>query len=137
MAGGLRAATGAVICAATIGLSAAQTAAPQNPPQASTARNFVAIGCISQEAPSATAERGGAATRPTFIVTDMRAKPPAKYRLDGDADQLRLHVGHTVEIAGPVAAGSSARGSGNATTTASMPTLKVQSLTYISTTCSK
>src|SRR5207247_592532 len=76
MRGGLRAATGAVIYAATIGLSAAQTAAAQNPPQASTARNFVAIGCISQEAPGATAARGGAATRPTFILTDMRATPP-------------------------------------------------------------
>ena len=66
---------------------------------------------------------------PAFIVTDSRPKPPAQYRLDGDADILRLHVGHTVEIGGPLAPAS-----GGAAVV--MPTLKVQSLTYISTTCS-
>ena len=44
---GLRATSAAIVYATTIGLAAAQTA-PQNPGQASTARKYVVIGCISR-----------------------------------------------------------------------------------------
>jgi hypothetical protein len=134
---GLQAAIGAIVCATTIELSAEQTATPQNlaaAGQASPARNHVVIGCVSREAQSTTPDRdaaGGAA----FIITDTRGKPPLMYRLDGDADQLRMHVGHTLEITGPIVPTSSARGGANAGTP--VPTLKVQSLTYISMTCPK
>jgi hypothetical protein len=82
------------------------------------------IGCVSTEGPSA---------QPTFVIVDSRAKPPAQYRLDGDRDLLRMHVGHTVEIGGPITPASGARAGANA----SAPTLKMQSLTYIATTCVK
>jgi hypothetical protein len=86
--------------------------------------NYIAIGCVFRE---------GDSTTPTFVMTDSRAKPPAPYRLDGDADLLRTHVGHTVEIGGPITPASSTGGGANA----SPPTLKVHSLIYISTTCVK
>jgi hypothetical protein len=111
-------------CATTIGLSAAQTAPPTSS-QPSMGGNFVAIGCVSREGP----------TTATLIITDTRGKPPLKYRLDGNRDQLAIHVGHTVEIAGPVTPVSSARE--GATAPAPLPTLKVQSLTYLATTCAK
>lgn len=130
----LRAASAAMVCAATIGLSAAQTA-PQNPGQSSTARKYVVIGCVSGEGQSAPSAGRGAPARPTFTITDTRADPPATYRLDGDAGQLGLHVGHTVEIAGPITTVPGARAGGNASRAVS--TLTVQSLTYISTTCPK
>jgi hypothetical protein len=129
---GLHAASAAIVCAATIGLSATQTA-PQNPGQASTPK-YVVIGCISREGQSTPSAGSAAAARPAFIITDTRGDSPATYRLDGDAEQLALHVGHTVEIAGPITTGPGARG-GDAR--AAVPTLKAQSLTYISTTCLK
>ena len=84
----------------------AQTPAP---------RRYVVIGCISIEA----------GTPPTFILTDSRGEKPAKYRLDGDSQQLRIHVGHLLEIAGPI---SSDR---------PLPIVKVQSLTSLSPRCQK
>jgi hypothetical protein len=131
---GLQAASAAIVCAATIGLSATQTA-PQNPGQASATRKYVVIGCLSREGPSTPSAGSAAPARPTFIITDTRGDSPATYRLDGDAEQVGLHVGHTVEIAGPIATGPGARGGGNASP--AVPTLTVQSLTYISTTCAK
>jgi hypothetical protein len=131
---GLHAASAAIVCAATIGLSATQTA-PQNPGQAATARKYVVIGCISREGQSTPSAGRAAPARPAFTITDMRGDPPATYRLDGDAEQLGLHVGHTVEIAGPVTTGPGARGGGNMSS--AVATLAVQSLTYISTTCPK
>jgi hypothetical protein len=134
MDSGLQAAIGAIVGAITVGLSAEQTAAPQNPGVASPARNHVVIGCISRERQSTTPD-GDAAGATAFIITDTRGKPPLTYRLDGDAVQLRAHVGHTLEIAGPIVPTSSALGGANAG--APVPTLKVQSLTYISMTCPK
>jgi hypothetical protein len=124
MSKGLRntiAAVGALACAGTIGLSAAQRGGGQNAAQPSAPRNFTAIGCLSRE--GSAGGRGGAA--PTFIITDTRANPPAKYRLDGTADQLGWHVGHTLEVTGPLTPAAAG----------AMATLKVQSLVYISTTC--
>jgi hypothetical protein len=82
----------------------------------------IVIGCVSHE---------GEATSPTFVISDSRSKPPAIYRLDGNADLLRVHVGHTVEIGGAMTPATGTRSDGNATT------LKVESLSYISTTCIK
>lgn len=84
----------------------AQTPAP---------RRYVAIGCVSLEA----------GTTPTFILTDSRGEKPSKFKLDGDSQQLRMHVGHLLEIAGPI---SSDR---------PVPVVKVQSLTYLSPRCQK
>ncbi len=125
----LRATIGAIVWSATIGIAAAQTGIPKgtqlNPGLASAGRgNLIVIGCVSRQGEGASS---------TFTITDPRPKPPAQYRLDGDADLLRLHVGHTVEIGGPTAPAPDGRGGASAAAT----TLKVQSLTYISTTCSQ
>jgi len=126
----LRAAVGVIICATMSGLPAAQTGIPKGGTQLNPGRvtagggNFIVIGCVSRE---------GQRTPPTFVITDSRSKPPTSYRLDGDADLLRMHIGHTVEIGGPIAPASSTGAGANA----SARTLKVQSLIYISTTCVK
>ena len=127
----LRAAVGVIICATMSGLPAAQTGIPKGGTQLNPGRvtagasTFIVIGCVSRE---------GQSTPPIFVITDSRPKRPARYRLEGDADLLRLHVGHTVEIGGPITpASEEARDSA----TASAPTLTVQSLTYISRACVK
>jgi hypothetical protein len=79
--------------------------------------NFIVIGCISRE---------GRDAAETFVITDSRATPPAQYRLQGDTDLLRIHVGHTVEIGGSITPSA---------TGAITSTLGVKALTYISTTC--
>ena len=111
--------------ATTIGLAAAQTGnlkdTQLNPDRVGTGQRAIVIGCVSREGT-------GQATR--FVITDTRAETPVQFRLDGDADLLIFHVGHMVEIAGPVAA-VKGRGAGTA------GTLKVEALTYLSTTCTK
>jgi hypothetical protein len=79
--------------------------------------NFIVIGCISRE---------GRDAAETFVITDSRATPPAQYRLQGDMDLLRIHVGHTVEIGGPITPSA---------TGAIASTLGVKALTYVSTIC--
>lgn len=128
----LRAAIGAIVWSTIVRLPAAQTGLPKgtqlNPARVSAGGgNLIVIGCVSRQ---------GEGTSPTFVITDPRPRPPsppAQYRLDGDADLLRMHVSHTVEVGGPVTPAAVASGSA----ISSAPTLKVQSLTYISTTCSK
>ena len=116
-----------IVWAMLIALPAAQTgilkSTELNPGRVAPGNgNFIVIGCVSRE---------GQGTPPTFVITDSRSKPPARYRLEGDADLLRLHVGHTVEIGGPITPASGARGGANA----AMPSFTVESLTYIATTC--
>jgi hypothetical protein len=81
------------------------------------------IGCLSSE---------GDATAPTFVLSDSRAKPPAIYHLTGDVDLLRMHLGHTIEVGGPITSTNDTRGTGTAP-----PTLKVESLAYVAKTCLK
>ena len=122
----LRATLPAIAWAMFTGVSAAQLGIPKatqlNPGGVKPGGGkYIVIGCVSRET-----------TPPAFVISDSRAKPPAMYRLDGDADLLRMHVGHTVEIGGPITPASSSRSGENA-----VPTLKVEALTYLSTTCVK
>ena len=110
----------ATVCAATAVLAAQTPAAKPAAPTAE--RRYVAIGCLSRQAPS-----GGSST-PTFIVTDTRSTKPTLYRLEGDQETLAQHVGHSVEVAGSLSAGSGPNAN---------PTLKVATLVYISKTCPK
>lgn len=67
------------------------------------------------------------------MLTDRRSDPPEVYRLDGDQNQFDLHVGHLVEVTGPLsAAPAAARG---ATPLAGI--LKATSLTWLLNTCPK
>jgi hypothetical protein len=124
----------AACTATTVGLGA-QTPAPPGPQADPTgSRRFVVIGCVSRETESSTTTGRGAAAGPRFIITDTRSDPPSIYRLDGDDATLGFHVGHTVEIAGLLSAGSG----GGADPGLAAPVrkgLKVASLTYIATTC--
>jgi hypothetical protein len=58
-----------------------------------------------------------------FALRDIRSG--TRYRLDGTADMLGWHVGHELEVRGTLQAGSG-----------QMATLKVDSVVYISPTCS-
>src|SRR6266849_6802445 len=123
--------SGAIAC--TTGLWA-QTSTSQRPASSSgdTGRHVV-IGCISRETQDLTAANPGAATGARliitdsrgFIINDTRGGRVSAYRLDGDPRQLDIHVGHTLEIAGPIWPWSE------------RPRLKVESLIYISKTCQK
>lgn len=125
----MRVAIIAIIWSIIIGVPRAQTGIPKgtqlNPGRASAGRgSLIVIGCVGRQ---------GEGTASAYMITDPRSKPPAQYRLDGDADLLRFHVGHTVEIGGPIAPAPSGGGGANA----GVPTLTVKSLTYISTTCAQ
>jgi hypothetical protein len=99
-------------------IGAMQAVAPAQPEPRP--NRFVAIGCISRPAAAG-----------PYLLTDARGSKPAIYRLEGDANQLKLHVGHLVEITGPLMPPSrTAKGP-----TASAPLLKVGSLTWISKSC--
>jgi hypothetical protein len=124
-------AIGVIACTATVGL--AQTATPQRS-ASENSRHFVVIGCVSREAQGPIAANPGAATGTRFIITDTRGARASVYRLDGEQSQLELHVGHTLEIAGPI---SSARSNAGRGPNADAPVLKVESLTYISKSCQK
>lgn len=122
MARAFAAAIGAMV-GATIGLTA-QTGnlkdTQLNPDRiAAPGRRAIVIGCVSRE---------GNAQAPRYLLTDTRAQPPVQYRLAGDADLLRFHVGHTVEIAGAFAPAAGGANAG---------TLKVEALTYLATSCIK
>jgi hypothetical protein len=115
----------------------AQTPTPPGPqPNPINARHFVVIGCVSREPQTSAAANGRAATGSRLILTDTRSDPPSIYRLDGDDTTLNFHVGHTVEIAGPLSVGP---GAGNDPDgVAPVPkVLKVASLAYLATTCLK
>ena len=123
----LRAAISAIVWLTMIGIPGAQTGLPKgtqlNPGRMSAGNgNVIVIGCVSRQGEDASA---------AFIITDPRPKPPAQYRLEGDAELLSMHVGHTVEVGGPLTSALGGPGGANA----AAPTLKVQSLTYISTSC--
>jgi hypothetical protein len=59
-----------------------------------------------------------------FTLRDYRSG--TRYRIDGTADMLGWHVGHELELHGTLQAGSG-----------QMATLKVDSVVYISPTCSQ
>jgi hypothetical protein len=87
---------------------------------AATARPFVAIGCVSLQKPAAAGQPA------VFAVTDTRGDKPTVYRLEADPKDLDWHVGHYVEVAGPLTAGAGGT-----------YTLKVNSLIYLAMTCPK
>ena len=122
----VRVAIGAIVWSTISAIPGAQTGIPKgtqlNPGRISSGGgNLIVIGCVSRQGEGATS---------TFLITDPRPKPPVPYRLEGDADLFRLHVGHTLEIGGSI---TTAAGPGGAGSPAFM--LKVQSVTYISTSC--
>ena len=82
------------------------------------------LGCVSRQAGTA---RGSS----TYLLTDTRGDKPVIYRLDGDAAALDFHVGHYVEVAGPLAAPAR----GGASPSARALVIKVERLSYLSKDC--
>jgi hypothetical protein len=131
---------GAAICASTIGVFA-QAAPAQRPAQApatqrpaapsgtGSTQRFTVIGCVAREAQSGTAAGRGAAAR--YTITDRRGDRPTAYRLQGDAKELDLHVGHTMEVSGTLAPSAAAGRGGEALV------VNVSSMIWVSTTCQK
>jgi len=91
-----------------------------NPDRIAASKRAVVIGCVGRDG-------SGPASR--YMITDTRPQTPVQYRLDADPDLLRFHVGHLVEIVGPLAA---AKGG-----PAGAATIKVEALTYLTMTCVK
>ncbi|HUR35874.1 MAG TPA: hypothetical protein VM032_18850 [Vicinamibacterales bacterium] len=108
--------TGAILLGST--LAPGQSAPPRSAATGAPVR-FVAIGCI-------TAQGTPAARR--YVITDRRGDSPTTYRLQGDTTQLQTHVGHTVEVAGPLTAPPAG---------SAQYVLRVSSLAWISNTCKK
>ena len=115
---------GAAAWAMAIGLAAAQTGRLKDtqlhPDGVAASKRAIVIGCVS---------RDGNGPPARYLITDSRMKTPVQYRLDADADLLRFHVGHLVEIAGSLVAPRGGAGAAG--------TIKVEALTYLSLTCTK
>jgi hypothetical protein len=101
-------------------------AAPAAPAAASATDRFTVIGCIARDA-------GTTGANARFTITEKRGEKPATYRLQGDPKELDIHTGHTVEITGPLSTQAAAGRGANA----GALMLKVDKLTWISTSCSK
>ena len=97
-------------------LASGQTATTR-PPNAAAVGRYTAIGCVSRQ---------GTAAAPRYTVTDRRGDSPTVYRLEGDAALLTRHVGHTVEVAGPL---------GSAQAGTAQRVLKVHTLVWLASSC--
>ena len=147
---------GAVACAVAIGV-AAQTANPPQTPSPSSSQTksmdkVTVTGCVQRAdtaAPTGTSGSTAAASSASkFILANAKSESSgssatagtsgsassataSSYKLDADDAKLTPHVGHKVEISGTVEPASSA-----ASSSMSSPTLKVDSVKMIASTCS-
>jgi hypothetical protein len=114
--------TGAAALAAALLVSGSAHGQP-----AGRTERYVAIGCLAEQTPKPGGP--GGAARPRLVVTDTRSDSPTVYVLEGDREMLQRHVGHYIEVAGPVVGRPAGGGSDRSYT------LKVESLVYVATTC--
>jgi len=90
--------------------------------------NFLSIGCVrkSGDGEFRITDWRGAQQASVANAPPIAATPPLVLRLQGDQDMLNFHVGHEVEITGPIIEAA----------TASLPAkIKVQSILYLSRAC--
>jgi hypothetical protein len=90
--------------------------------------NFLSIGCVrkSGDGEFRITDWRGAEQASVANAPPIAARPPLVLRLKGDQDMLNFHVGHEVEITGPIIEAA----------TASLPAkIKVQSILYLSRAC--
>jgi hypothetical protein len=117
----MRTAAVLAVCGA-VGLSAGafgQTPPPR-PAAPAASGHYVAIGCMARV-------MGTSGPTSRFQISDTRGDHPTVYRIDGDRTLLEPHVGHTVEVAGPVAVAPGT----------TRLTLKATSLVYIAASCKR
>lgn len=95
----------------------AQTRA--NSSSTSPSGRYGAIGCLARQ---------GTGTASRFTIVDRRGDAPTTYRVQGDAELLTKHVGHTVELLGSLTPPPAGNG---------QYTLKVNSLVWIASSCSR
>ena len=150
---------GAVACAVAIGVAAQTANPPQTPPPSSSQTKSMdnkdkvtVTGCVQRAdtaAPTGTSGSTAAASSASkFILANAKSESSGSsatagtsgsassatatsYKLDADDAKLTPHVGHKVEISGTVEPASSA-----ASSSMSSPTLKVDSVKMIASTCS-
>jgi hypothetical protein len=121
-----------VVCVLMLYPAAVRPAAQGNMTGKRDARDYMVLGCVGADASRASTEtRGQSPDQRRFLITDSRSKSDI-YRLDGDSDQLAFHVGHTIEVTGSLSGLTPPAGRGER---APLPTLKVKSLIYISSSC--
>jgi len=90
--------------------------------------NFLSIGCVrkSGDGEFRITDWRGAQQASVANAPPIAARPPLVLRLQGDQDMLNFHVGHEVEITGPIIEAA----------TASLPAkIKVESILYLSRAC--
>jgi hypothetical protein len=150
-------ATCAAICVAfAVGLVA------QAPQGSSSSKTITVTGCVARapQSPTGTSGTTGAATaeQAKFLLTSAQMSPTgtsgaaaaaeprtavaSQYRLEGDDAKLTPQIGHKVEIAGTVqeaaaasAPAAGASGAASAAAQASEPTVKVDTVKMIASTC--
>ena len=90
--------------------------------------NFLSIGCVrkSGDGEFRITDWRGAQQASVANAPPIAATPPLVLRLQGDQDMLNFHVGHEVEITGPIIEAA----------TASLPAkIKAESILYLSRAC--
>jgi hypothetical protein len=89
---------------------------------------FVSIGCVTKSPDGEfriTDWRGGEQP-PVAGAPPFPARAPLVFRLQGDQEMLNFHVGHEVQITGPIVEKADA---------SRAPEMKVESILYLSRTC--
>jgi hypothetical protein len=140
----------ALVLAATMAVCAQdQTSSQSSSTQSASAKTLTVTGCVQRAEEHPTATAGAADTK--FVLTNASPKtnetagtsgttaPAAtdissEYKLDSDDAKLSNHVGHKVEISGTIEQPSRTEEKPPASA-ANAPTLKVDSVRMISSTC--
>ena len=98
------------------------------PTSANRGSNFLSIGCVqrSGDGEFRITDWRGAEQASVANAPPIAAREPLVLRLQGDQEMLNFHVGHEVQISGPILEAA----------TASLPAkIKVQSILYLSRSC--
>lgn len=131
-----------VVCSATVALG--QAGAPTQrvhipgipngtsiyPASSQRGDNFVSIGCITKSGNGEfrITDWRGAAQPSVANAPSIAATAPLVLQLQGDQEMLGFHVGHEVQISGPIL---------EAATTSLPAKVKVESILYLSSSCWK
>jgi hypothetical protein len=147
------AACAAFVLATGIAVLAQEQTSPQTSSAQSSAKSVTVTGCVQRAEEHATGTTGTTGAMDTKFVlanaslktdqmtgtTGTTAAPPttavaSEYKLDTDESKLSAHVGHKVEITGTIEQPSMSEQKPPASA-ANAPTLKVESVKMVASTC--